>query len=253
MLQRLFFLTLICLPACQSTGTGTATSSTQAKYELTLAASIDGTDFQGFALGGPGPTHQITIKSADNVSYFIGQTCHRFDKHEDVVSQGWIAKRKSWTYNYTFAPTIEDTGDCPLRICQYSKTVGTPAVQCGLIDFKNPKYSLPFENICNGLDGQTTGKAVCHNKVGLVQRVRFKEPVVVADPLPTPDGQDPSLTFLIPNQCSGQFIDQAQTTWQYTVPKTECYVIFAQMAKPHARAKLTVVPYDLPLYTGSQQ
>jgi hypothetical protein len=240
---------MVGLPGCASTGTPAPAATP--KYELTLSGTLDGINFQGVALGAAGQKHVITIASKNEVHYFIAKTCHRSEKHEDVISQGWIKETKSWSYQFSEAPTIEDTGDCPLRICVYSTTVGAPPVQCAVIDFTNPKYQLLGENICNGADGDSHGKNICHTQVGLVERVRFKETVVVADPLPPPTGAtDPTLKYLIKDQCDGKFIDDANTIFQYVMPENECYVVFAQKALPHLRSKLTVIPYDLPLYSG---
>jgi hypothetical protein len=232
-----------------STAPATATNTVQT-FELTLKGELDGQAFQGIALGSTGSSHDIKISSRNDINYFIAKTCHRSDKKEDVITQGWIKETQSWSYDFEEAPTLEDTGDCPLRICEYSKTVGAPPVQCAVIDFLNSKYSLPAENICNGADGITHGKNICHTQTGLVERIRFKEPVIIADPLPTPQGGDSTQIYLIQDQCAGKFIDPNQTVWQYVMPQKECYVVFDTLAKPHRRAKLTVIPYNIPLYSG---
>jgi len=219
-------------------------------YELTLSGTLDGAAFTGIAMGSKASQHTITIQSRNDVNYFIAQTCHRFDKREDVISQGWIRETQSWSYTFNQSPTLEDTGDCPMRICVYSKTVGAPPVQCAVIDFMNDKYQLQAQNICNGQAPINHGKSLCHTKSGLVERMIFKSPVVIPDPEPMPQGGDPNKTYLIPNQCDGKFIDKNNTVWQYVMPENECYIIFADMKAPHPRAKLTVIPYDKPLYSG---
>ena len=165
-----------------------------------------------------------------------------------MIDPGWFNNNTSYAWNYSEAPTIEDTGDCLLRFCAFSKTVGSPPVACAIVDFMAPKYTLPGTNICNGVVGGTHGTALCHTQVGLLERFQFAGPVVVAPQVTNPN--PPGGTYWIKDQCQGKFLDAAQTLWEYTVPENECLTIFMEKAAPHRRAKLTVIPYDIPQYPG---
>lgn len=254
MTKILVILSLLLLSACATTGTSTSAPAATPKYELTLNGNLDGQDFQGIAIGSDAADHSVTVTSANKVNYFIAQSCHRSEKHEDVITQGWFNSNKTYTWNFHLSATIEDTGDCPIRLCMYSTTVGALPVQCAVIDFKNKKYTMPSENICNGADfgpNSSLGKMLCHTHVGLIERVRFSEPMMVAPPLPPPEGAtDASAKYLIKDQCDGKFIDDKKTIFQYVMPENECYQIFDTVAKPHRRSKLTAIPYDLPQYSG---
>jgi hypothetical protein len=211
------------------------------KYQLTLTGTIDQAPFQGTGVGSAASHHDITISSSVTVNYFTVQSCHRSLQFKDVIDVGWFNNNKSYAWSYDEAPTIEDTGDCILRFCAFSATVGSPPVACAVVDFNSSRYTLPLENICNGADVQASGTAICHTQVGLLERVRFKSPVVVAPDVQDPTGKTPP--YWISGQCAGTFIDAAQTLWEYQIPNQECVVIFMEQAKPHRRAKLTVVPY----------
>lgn len=249
--MRFCLFVLFLLAGCATSPSNPASQPTPV-YELTLSGVLDGIPFSGVAMGNSGPSHTLTIQSDGTIPYVIGQTCHRFDKHEKAIDQGWIKETKSWSYAYTQAPTIEDTGDCPLRICAYETTVGTPPVQCAVVDFKNPRYTHPARNICNGSDAATTGKMLCHTKTGLIERVQFDEPMRVAGPVKQPDQADETKTYTIPFQCEGKFIDSDNMLFQYVMPASECYIIFYAAKPPHARTKLTVIPYNTPLMSGGQ-
>jgi len=230
----------------------TSTTAPETNYELTLSGTLDGQSFQGVAVGNSGPSHTISISSSDDIPYVIGQTCHRFEKHEKVIEQGWISELKQWKYDYKQSPTIEDTGDCPLFVCAYSSTVGAPPVQCAFIDFKNPKYQHAAENICNGVDGNATGTLVCHTKVGLIERIRFDEPMRVAGPIANPQASDGS-TYQIPDQCQGKFIDSNNQLFEYIMPSKQCYLVFYAIKPPFKRTKFTALPYSKPLMTTGAQ
>jgi hypothetical protein len=215
---------------------------------LTLGGSVDGNPYQGISVGSSTAHHDIVITSAISVNYFTVQSCHRSIQFADVINVGWFNNGKSFSWSYDQAPTIEDSGDCILRFCAFSKTVGSPPVACSIVDFKSSKYQLPGENICNGADGYTTGTALCHTQVGLLERFRFDGPVIIAPQVVDPTGK--TAPYWITNQCQGKFLDSENTLFEYQVPENECSVIFMERAAPHRRAKLTVIPYDLSQYPG---
>lgn len=248
MIVFLLFISVFFFTGC-ATG-GVSSVAPPIKYELTLKGSIDGHDFQGIAVGSSAHHHDIIITSAVSVNYFTVQSCHRSVQFPDFIDIGWFDNGKSKQWSYDEAPTIEDTGDCILRFCAFSKTVGSPPVACSIVDFKSDKYMLPGENICNGADGDTTGTALCHTQVGLLERFRFPVSVVVAPQVVDPQGK--AAPYWIKDQCQGKFLDATQTLFEYQVPSNECVIIFMEKAKPHRRAKLTVIPYDQPQYPGGK-
>ena len=215
------------------------------QHQLILRGKIDGIPFVGTGIGSDAKRHELLVTSPVTVNYFTMQSCHRSEQFPDFIEKGWFDKKKTKLIIYEEAPQIEDTGDCILRLCAFSRELGAPPAACAVIDFKSPKYTLPGENICNGAVEKTTGTSICHTQVGLIERFRFPVPVVTA-PSTTPDG------VLIKGQCQGKFIDTQNTLWEYRIPKEECTIIFMERAKPHRRAKLTVIPYDVPAYYGGK-
>lgn len=252
MKKLIVLLNLLFLSACASTGTSTTTAPPP-KYELLLNGTIDGNTFQGTGLGSAAQNHAMTISSPIAVNYFTMQSCHRSIQFVDVITEPWYTwitgpKTSSFSWTYSEATTIEDTGDCILRFCAFSKTVGSPPVACAIVDFKSAKYTLPGVNICNGAVGGTTGTAMCHTQVGLIERFQFSGPVVVAPQVTDPTGK--TAPYWIKDQCQGKFIDANQSLYEYSVPENECSVIFMEKVAPFRRAKLTVIPYDTAIYPG---
>ena len=253
-MKRILLLGLLGLAGCATTGGPVSAPTPPPRQELILSGSIDGVDFTGVGIGSAAKNHNIVITSPVDVNYFQLQSCHRSEQYPDFITTGWFNNNHSKQVSYNEADTIEDTGDCIVRFCAFSKTVGAPPAACGMLDFHNPKYVLPGENICNGVNGNFTGTAFCHTQIGLIERIKFPVPVQVA-PQITPPANDPlnRVPYWITNQCVGKFIDSQQTLWQYQMPSQECVVIFDEIEKPHRRAKLTVVPYDTPVYYGGSK
>jgi hypothetical protein len=249
-----FIYCLYFVSGCSTTGVQ-GTAEPKPRYELTLTGTLDGAPFQGIAVGSSNTSHSIQITSSVDINLFTAKTCHRSMKFEDVIQTNWITPKRSYSWSYAEAPTIEDTGNCLIKICAFSKEVGAEPSSCAMMDFKSDRYVLPGENICNGELGATTGTAICHTQVGLIERYRFKTPVMVA-----PNVVDSTVTLapntkatpsLIKNQCDGKFLDDNQTLFEYRVPASDCEVIFMERALPHREAKLTVIPYDMPQYSGA--
>lgn len=249
-MKILFLLLILFLTACSTTGTVTTTPPAP-KYEMLLTGTVDGNAINGTGLGTNASSHSMTIQSAIAVNYFTMDSCHRSIQFTDVIKvpwYDWSGDNKSFSWTYAMAPTIEDNGNCILRFCAFSKTVGSPPVSCAVVDFKNAKFQLPGTNICNGAAGATTGTAMCQSKVGLIERYQFGGPVVIAPQVIDPTGK--TAPYWIATQCVGKFIDTNQSLFEYTVPTNECTIEFMEKVPPFRRAKLTVFPYDTAIYPG---
>lgn len=123
----------------------------------------------------------IEPKGGADIDLLLATTCHREDSFEKTSSGWWEFKnKKKFKYLYLPAPGLEDDGDCDLRINVYEKEKGRHA--WALIRTEHPKYDLPAWLSCNGKINQYLGVSVCQSKAGLVQRVKFLEPVRWAPP-----------------------------------------------------------------------
>ncbi len=211
-----------------------------------LQGTIDGSSFTGTAVGSTSKSHTITISSDITVNYFTMDSCHRSIQFSDIIQEPWYTwvtgpKSVGFTFLYNEASTIEDNGNCILRFCSFSKTVGAAPSSCAVVDFKSDRFTLPSENICNGADygkDSSTGTSVCHVKVGLIERMQFDGPVVVAPQVIDPTGK--IAPYWIKDQCVGSFIDSNQSLFQYIVPENECEIEFMEKISPYRKAKLTV-------------
>lgn len=255
-LEDIFLTFLICAIlaiSCSSltgcAGFGLSGPATNAKtdspvYEMTLSGQLDSNDFSGVAIGNADPHHTIVIKSNTDVDMFTVKTCHRSVDVTEAIKYnklfGWIQPKRSFQFEYTQAPGIEDNGICPMELCSYSKTVGQLPVDCAMIFFHNPKFAMPTQNICNGSSGNASGTMACKSQMGLIERVQFPTTTFTAPTQLQSDGSQ----ALIPGQCVGEFINAQQTIFQYQVPTTKCSVEFLERGNPPLKAILTVIPFN---------
>lgn len=202
--------------------------STPKVMALDLSGTIDGQPWNGIAVGSAAPSHTIVMTSKVNVNEFRVISCHRFEKHEDVVEPEKWFHGDTFQYIYNEAPGVEDTGFCILRLQAFTKSVdasGNPAGSAfGLMLFHSPSFTLPAINICNGQTQSTAGSAICQSMNGLIERLKFSEQVITANDAATGVNG-------IPMACKGKFIDA--TTWEFALPVGECMAVFASVAPPH--------------------
>jgi len=232
--------------ACTGSGIALPSQAPAPIYALDLSGQIDGVAWDGLSIGSSAPTHDITIVSKTDVNEFRVISCHRFLKFEDVIQTGWFRPNRGYEFTLSLAPGIEDTGQCPIRLQAYSKQLdkdGNPVGSAfGILIFKNSHYTLPAENICNGADGGSTGTSVCQSMAGLVERVKFSEQVIAANPANIPDG--------MPKPCQGKFIDAE--TFEYVMPTGECAIEFASTKAPHRFALHFAYGFNKIFYRGSE-
>lgn len=228
-----------------STFSSSSSSSSQDVYQLDLHGYIDGTQWSGIAVGSDASKHTIQIISDTDVNYMTIQSCHRFDKFEDVISNGWFHHDRGFQYEYDEAPGIEDTGECILRLSAFSKQVGAGQA-FGLLIFKNKKFNAPARDICNGSNDAVNGTAVCQSEKGLMERLQFNTQMIAASTV----GSASSAGDTIPGMCQGRFIDA--TTWQYEMPLGECVAVFGTAAPPYQYFILFAYGFNKTQYRGDQ-
>jgi hypothetical protein len=231
------------LAGCATAGVQPATDQKpNSVYQLDLYGNLDGVAFDGVGVGSSAKTHSIRIESRTDVNEMDIQTCHRFERYEDVIQTGWFHENRGFEYSYTETPGIEDNGYCIVRLAAFTKQVGAGQAY-GLLLFHSPRFTLPAENICNGADGKTSGASVCQSADGLVERLKFPGQVITART--KPDGST------IPMMCEGRFIDPQ--TFEYKMPLGECVIEFAEVQAPNRKYVHLARGFNKTQYRGNQK
>lgn len=149
---------------------------------LTAAAKPEQTCYEGVSVI-PRQSYydfELEPKGEAVIDLMLVTTCHREDSFEKS-STNWIKKITGGgeKFAYHFAPVtgVEDDGDCDLRFNTYEKEKGRHS--WSLVRFEHPKYDLEATLYCNGKVITYRGVSICQSKAGLVERVKFTEPVMV--------------------------------------------------------------------------
>lgn len=161
-------------------------------YKRDVVIDCDGKEYSGFAVLPLQDKYNCTFHFYGKVDLFTFQTCHRHIAIEDAGKPGWIKKQKRVDFTYEPAKSIEYDEYCPVEIGGYEQARGRHA--WGFIDIKTRFETLDADLVCNGERVSSQGVSVCQSMIGLLQEVRFDEPVsFVIDRCKFPSPIEPGL------------------------------------------------------------
>lgn len=177
-MQTLLLLLILALSGCASVN---QSLDQNVFYKRDTGITVNGSRYEGVVVIPHASRYDLIITPKGDIDLLLIQTCHREESYEKV-SSGWFGKNQ---FRYTFEPRkgLEDTRVCPMRVEIYESKKGRHS--WAFLDFENPKYQIQATLVCNGKDILMNGVGVCQSKFGLVQRLKFSEPVRFAPPFPS--------------------------------------------------------------------
>ncbi len=205
--------------------------------KLDMYGTINGYPFSGVGVVPAAAKYDMRISSNADINLLTVQTCHRNFSAEDVITTGWFNSRRGFNYVWVPTPGIEDTYSCLIRIGSYNKSVGGQNAWA-VVDIASPDLTLPAMNLCDGVQGQSHGASICQTKSGLIERLVFESPVVIAAGALTPE-------------CRGTLLPGGKI-WEYVMALGECVVRFMEIQKPHRMHRHTTEGYNNVIYRGGK-
>lgn len=234
--KKIIVLLFLLLNACAISPVNTsAPAAPPAVNKFDMYGTINGEAFNGVGVIPAATSYDMVISSRSDINMLTVQTCHRNFLADDVITQGWIKKNKTYEYKWTPAPGIEDDGSCIIRIGSYNKSVGGTNAWA-VIDIQTPDMTLPAMNECDGVQTQTQGVSMCQTLKGLIERLTFAVPVKID-------------TAAIPAGCAGTLSANGMV-WEYQMGQGECVVIFDTIEAPHVMHRHTTEGYNNVIYRG---
>lgn len=164
-------------------------------------------------------SYDIKIEHTSKLNLLSINTCHREVTTENS-DDGFNVKNGVNYFKYN--PTMEYGRACPLFVAAYNRE-GKHG--WGIVAFENPRYQLPATLSCNGDTIEYNGVSICQSRYELLQKIEFKEEVVVANPVagaaerhsecPKLVSKDnKSFEFLMPNrECVYGFVGKESKKW----------------------------------------
>lgn len=149
-------------------------------YKRDTVIGVNGQEYEGVVVIPNAASYELTIKPKGDIDLMLIRSCHREASFEKL-SPGWFGKNQ---FKYTYIPqnALETNRVCPLRIDIYESKKGRHS--WAFLDFEHPQYQVQAMLSCNGKDQNIRGVGVCQAGEGLVQRLRFMEPIRFAPPMP---------------------------------------------------------------------
>jgi hypothetical protein len=140
----------------------------QKEYKLDLKVSVNNIESKGVLVVNKSDNYQIEVEAPDDSDYVTINTCHR-----EIVLRDQKERFKTKIY-----PTeIEKDGYCPMIINAFSPKYKFAGAFIDFID-----TDLDAGLICNGTDLMSHGSGVCQSKAGLLQRIKFENETIAANP-----------------------------------------------------------------------
>lgn len=185
-------------------------------YKKDMYVCVDGKCAEGALIVPRALTYKVKIKSKVNLDLFAFSSCHREVTSQEYSRGGFfgLGGNKEFEGDYVPVSSIESVFSCPVYLRGYSKS-GYEST--GFIDFETPEADLKATVYCNGVETKFNGVSVCQSKAGLIQTIKFSEPVTVGDAGP---------------QCN---IGKGKlTVWEFSQPTGECvHAFFSDSGKIH--------------------
>lgn len=150
-------------------------------YKRDLVMEINGRVFHGTAAPIRSDKYKIHIYAKGDLDLFTFETCHREESTEsawNVVKRQGLFKRKvkkKRELEFTYSPTELERTQCSVLLGGYEAKKGRHS--WAFIDFQDKKLPLYGTSVCNGKSILNPTVSVCQAKTGLIQLMKFSEPV----------------------------------------------------------------------------
>lgn len=203
-------------------------------YKRDMIMTVNGLTVEGSTVASKSQKYDISIESKGNLDLFVMTSCHK----EETKERAWNVKKTvrsglfGWgkkkidlknQVNFTYYPNkLEAEGDCPLEFGGYDKN---GKHSWGFLDFESNKYTLKADIECNGIERKNRTTSHCQARSGLIQRISFKENVILAEN----------------NDCG--IIQKDQKIIEFEMPSGKCVLVFSNVGALSFH-KMTLLGYD---------
>ena len=193
-------------------------------YKRDIQISINGKKAIGAVVVPRAESYHFEIKTPGRLDLFTLTTCHREETFEALSTK---------VRSFDFKPISIELGQlaCPVHLGGYEKIRGRHS--WAFIDFEHPSLLLRAEIKCNGVQRNTSGVSLCQAKVGLIQEIKFKQPVIWPK----------KLTCI-------ELSSDDEKTFRFKMPRGECTSRFLSKTGKKLWHRFTTLGYEKILIRG---
>lgn len=144
------------------------------------------------------------------------------------------------SHTFEYRPS-ENTELCDVKFQTFEKILNRH--EFGFVSFEHKFWELPFQMECNGKTYKANGVDVCQAQVGLIQFIKFDQPVDYASQRIC-DEYDKKCKAL-PKKCA-VFKTTDRQTFEMTQAYGRCRIVFINESGETLRGKLTTIGWEKP-------
>lgn len=187
-------------------------------YKRDMVIVYENQAYEGVAVLPEKAKYNFHFIAKGDLDLFTFTTCHREYSAENAwnvtENRGLIFKRtidKKREIKLEYAPNdIEKNGACPIMLGGYEEQKGRHS--WGFVDFQDQSAKLKGTVECNGALFEYPGVSICQSRAGLIQSIKFPEPVKLSPDPECDFGIKEGQSFDIeikPGQCVYAFMGQS--------------------------------------------
>jgi len=234
MIKNLFILVFLSMLASCSGDPAPELLNAEDIYKRDMIITVNGETVEGSLVAEKADKYEFLVESKGNLDLFVMTSCHKEETKEKAWNVqktvksglfGWGSKRIDVKNQVTFTyypNAIEAEGDCPLEFGGFDKS---GRHSWGFVDFQSDRYKLPATIECNGRTKDSKGTSHCQARSGLIQRITFKEDVVLAEN----------------NDCKA--LQMGKRSIEFNMVSGKCVMVFSD-TKAEKFHRLTLLGYD---------
>lgn len=195
-------------------------------YKRDMDLKINGHQGEGVLVVPREKTYHFDIRAKGKLDLFTFSTCHREQTREKAGQRGWFADKKRRKFEYAPAPIEREHLACPAELGGYERGKGRHS--WGFVDFEHPELNLPALVSCDGSVYNSRGVTVCQAKVGLIQEIKFAQPVLAPEQ----------------NVCTVLKSLDGGKTFRFKMPKGRCVFRFLTKEGEESWHRMTTLGYQ---------
>ena len=172
---------LACLLLTSCSTTAFQRLDTAVFYKRDIQIEVNGKKYEGVTVIPQAKSYKIKLESEGDMDMLLWRSCAREDSGSHKRPGNFLFPKPNIVeYQYDPLPGLEDQHTCPLRIDSYQVKNGQHS--WAFLTFEHTQYQVKFTLDCNGRPIRYNGVGACQQKQGLLARVHFPLPTMIAPP-----------------------------------------------------------------------
>ena len=194
-------------------------------YKRDMQIKVNGHVGEGVLVVPKSNSYKFDIESKGKLDLFTFSTCHREQTGEKMGKKGWFADKRRRKFTYKPTAIESESLACPVQLGGFERKRGRHS--WAFIDFEHESLNLPALVSCNGSVYNSRGLTACQSRAGLIQEIKFAQPVIVAEK----------------NACI-ILSAKDKMTFRFKMPKGRCIFRFVNKAGPEKWHRMTTIGYE---------